>query len=191
MIQDASRGFPVGDERHHPHSGAASSATQNFNSENPLEQRSPVEFRGPPDRRVIRSRPYFRLSLLNGRKFRLRQGCHRWAQVCRGAEQKASRSAGAIRIAFDTRTWGSSPRSQSLYTVAVLTPSLAATSRTQSRWSAPTVILRKVGDKEGTNFLRISPFRCEGLDWVGPSVPRENEDLAAAANRWTLSGMGS
>jgi len=104
---------------------------------------------------------------------------------------KSTKSVGAMRIVLLTRTWGGSPRSQSLYTVAVLTPSLAAASRTLSRWSAPTVIPRKVGDKEGTNFLRISPFRCEGLDWVGPSVPRENEDLAAAANRWTLSGLDS
>ncbi len=94
---------------------------------------------------------------------------------------KSTKSAERMRIALLTRTWGSSPRSQSLYTVAVLMPSLAATSRTLSRWSAPTVILRKVGDREETNFLRISPFRCEGLDWVGPSVPRENEDLAVAA----------
>src|SRR5258707_2994720 len=109
----------------------------------------------------------------------------------RRCPMNAPRSTGAMRIALLTRTWGSSPRSQSLYTVGVLTPSLAATSRTLSRCSAPTVIPRKVGDKEGTNFLRISPFRCEGLDWVGPSVPRENEDLAAAANRWTLSGLDS
>jgi hypothetical protein len=58
-----------------------------------------------------------------------------------------------MRIALLTRTCGSSPRSQSLYTVAVLTPSLAATSRTLSKWSTPPVMLRKVGDKEGTNFL--------------------------------------
>ena len=31
-------------------------------------------------------RPSFRFRLVNGRKFRLRQGCHRWAQARRGAE---------------------------------------------------------------------------------------------------------
>jgi hypothetical protein len=36
----------------------------------------------------------------------------------------------------------------------VLTLSLAATSRTLSRWSAPPVMLRKFGDKEGT------PSKC-------------------------------
>jgi len=41
VIQDASSGFPVGDERYQPHCGAASGTTQTFNSENPLEQRSP------------------------------------------------------------------------------------------------------------------------------------------------------
>ncbi len=86
VLQDASRGFPVGDERHHPHARAATGTTQNFNFENPLEQRSPVESGSPPDRRGIRSRPSFRFRLVNGRKFRLRQGCHRWAQARRGAE---------------------------------------------------------------------------------------------------------
>jgi hypothetical protein len=30
VVQDASRGFPVGDERHHPHSRAATGTTQNW-----------------------------------------------------------------------------------------------------------------------------------------------------------------
>src|SRR5262249_48926593 len=41
--------------RHHPHSLAATGAAQNFNFENPLEQRSQVESGGPPERRGIRS----------------------------------------------------------------------------------------------------------------------------------------
>ena len=47
--------------------------------------------------------------------------------------RNAAKSAGEIRMAFDTRTWRSSPRSQSRYTSAVLTPSRRATSRTESR----------------------------------------------------------
>jgi len=31
VLQDASTGFPLGDERHHPHSRAATGTTQNFN----------------------------------------------------------------------------------------------------------------------------------------------------------------
>ena len=86
VIQDASRGFPVGDERHHPHSRAATGTTQNFNFENTPEQRSPVESGGPPDGRGTGSRSSFRSVLLNRRKFRLRQGCHRWAQARGWAE---------------------------------------------------------------------------------------------------------
>jgi len=47
--------------------------------------------------------------------------------------KRSSRSLGAIRMAFDNRTWCRSPRSQRRYTVAVLTRSRRATSRTENR----------------------------------------------------------
>src|SRR5262249_12271559 len=86
VLQGARRGFAVRGESHNTQSRAATGTTQNFNFENPLEQRSPVESGGPPERRGIGSRPSFRFRQVNGRKFRLRQGCHRWAQARRGAE---------------------------------------------------------------------------------------------------------
>ncbi len=48
-----------------------------------------------------------------------------------------SENAGATRIAFSTRRWGSSPRPQSWYTVSRHTFRRAATSRTLNNLSAP------------------------------------------------------
>ena len=47
--------------------------------------------------------------------------------------KKSSMSLGAIRMVFDSRIWCKSPRSQSRYTVPVLTLNRRATSRTKSR----------------------------------------------------------
>ena len=48
------------------------------------------------------------------------------------AAMKVSRSRGRTRMELVTRTWGSSPSSQSRYTVALQTPSCSATSATRS-----------------------------------------------------------
>jgi len=63
---------------------------------------------------------------------------------------RTSRSLGAILMAFDTRTWCSSPRSQRRYTVALLTRSRRATSRTENR----------AGEQSRARLVGGSESRC-------------------------------
>ncbi len=59
----------------------------------------------------------------------------------------AASAAGAMRTAFRTRTCARSPRAQSLYTVAVVTPSRRAAPRTVSIRSGSTLTVTSSGSE--------------------------------------------
>lgn len=79
----------------------------------------------------------------------------------------ASTDAGGTRIAFRTRTCPRRPRAQSLYTVASHTPSIRATSATDSRRARSFRRLDDsafVGSKIGAKSLENSSSCCKAMD---------------------------
>src|SRR5712692_9500758 len=84
-----------------------------------------------------------------------------------------ARSPGATRIAFSTRTWGSSPRAQSWYTVSRHTFRKAATSWTVNKPSATDTA--RSAESCSTNAAKIfvlAAIPCQGLEWLDSVVVR-------------------
>ena len=90
-------------------------------------------------------------------------------RLCR--PKNASRSSGRIRIEFTIQTCGSSPLSQSRYTVALHTPMCSATSATLSSRSRPPQRTRK-SPSVGTTLARCRVLACLAVADSAPSSAR-------------------
>ncbi len=113
----------------------------------------------------------------------------------RRAAMKSAMSPGATRIAFSTRTWRSSPRAQSWYTVSRHTCRKTATSRTVNRRSeADTARSVESCSTNAAKFFVSAVIPCEQLgwlDWLIRLIPKSSSTVVSGCEELKSAGDGS